>query len=82
MMIERRQTKRLKRLREARVVFNNHNSVFSAVMRDVSERGARLRLGEAFRVPGFVEIQVLPGPLVQARRIWASESEAGFSFDP
>ena len=80
-MIERRQTQRMKRLREARVAFNGRNSLMSGVLRDISQGGARFKVGEAFRLPVVLELQIGTGPYVAARRVWVTESEAGRRFE-
>lgn len=71
---------RLRRLKEARLVFNGKKSVLSCLLRDVSETGFRIKIGEPYRVPDIFEIDVPGQPLRQARKVWIGNDELGAAF--
>ncbi|KCZ62109.1 hypothetical protein L53_12745 [Hyphomonas sp. L-53-1-40] len=50
---------RRRTLRRARVIVNNSNSSFDAVIRDLSMSGARVKLPSLWAVPDAFELQIL-----------------------
>ncbi|MFO1033117.1 MAG: PilZ domain-containing protein [Hyphomicrobiales bacterium] len=59
---------RLRRLKEGRVIFNGRKSVLSCLVRDVSETGVRIKIGEPFRVPDIFQLEVSGQPPRDARK--------------
>ena len=55
-MIERRALVRHKTLIKGRIYFNNRLSSLDCIVRDVSERGARLQVPESVAVPDAFEL--------------------------
>jgi len=51
MTTEKRQSPRVRRLKEARVVSLGGKMVITCKVRDVSQTGARLKVGESFLIP-------------------------------
>lgn len=80
-MEDRRKGYRMRRLKEGRIVFNGRNSVMSCIVRDATAEGARVTLGEAFRVPAEFEF-TMNGVARQARRIWVRDNELGLAYGP
>lgn len=71
---------RQRRLKEARVIFNGKKSVLSCLLRDVSETGFRIKIGEPYRVPDIFEIEVSGQPARPARKVWIGTDELGAAF--
>ncbi|MGE4250848.1 MAG: PilZ domain-containing protein [Parvibaculaceae bacterium] len=80
-MTEKRQSLRLRRLKEGRIFFLDGKTVITCKVRDVSATGARLRVGEAFLVPHSF-LMTVPGEMDQrpAERIWVRGDEVGIKF--
>ncbi|MCA0433954.1 MAG: PilZ domain-containing protein [Proteobacteria bacterium] len=75
-----RATVRLRRLKEGRVIFNDRKSVMSCLVRDLSEGGFRLKIGEPFRVPENFELEIHGQPPRPARKVWIGVGELGAAF--
>jgi hypothetical protein len=75
-----RASQRMRRLKEARVIFNGKNSVLSCLVRDVSDTGARIRIGEPFRVPDIFVLEIHGQPPRPARKVWIGQDELGAAF--
>lgn len=71
----------MRRLKEGRLFFLDGRTVITCKIRDVSETGARLKVGEAFLVPSNFLISV-PGEMERrpAERIWVKGDEVGIKF--
>lgn len=79
-MDENRQTARMRRLKEGRLVFNNKRSVMSCIVRDASKFGARVTIGEPYLVPHEFEFLV-PGEAPRAaRKVWVRRDEMGLQY--
>lgn len=77
---DKRKATRMRRLKEARLVFNNKQSVMSCIVRDASRFGARVTIGEPYLVPyefDFVTPGEAPKP---ARKVWVRQNEMGLQF--
>jgi hypothetical protein len=75
-----RQSIRQRRLKEARVIFNGKKSVLSGLLRDESETGFRMKIGEPYRVPDIFEIEVSGQMPRKARKVWIGTDELGGAF--
>ena len=75
-----RTSQRMRRLKEARVIFNGKKSVLSCLLRDASETGFRIKIGEPYRVPDIFEIEVYGQPIRTARKVWIGTDELGAAF--
>jgi len=71
---------RQRRLKEARVIFNGKKSVLSCLLRDASETGFRIKIGEPYRVPDIFELEVYGQPVRTARKVWIGPDELGAAF--
>ena len=71
---------RQRRLKEARVIFNGKKSVLSCLLRDASETGFRIKIGEPYRVPDIFELEVFGQPPRPARKVWIGRDELGAAF--
>ena len=71
---------RSRRLKEARVIFNGKKSVLSCLLRDVSDAGFRIKIGEPYRVPDIFAIEVHGQPPRNARKVWIGRDELGGAF--
>jgi hypothetical protein len=81
-MDEKRTAPRMRRLKEARIIFNGRKSVISCLVRDATETGARVAVGEPYLVPQDFEFAMHGQPVRRARRIWVRQKEMGLSFTP
>ena len=79
-MTNNRQSERMRRLKEGRVVFNHRNSVMSCIVRDASKFGARITIGEPYLVPHEFELAVSGGEPRPARKVWIRNNEMGLQF--
>ncbi|MCB1433330.1 MAG: hypothetical protein KDK75_12880 [Alphaproteobacteria bacterium] len=79
-MNDNRQTVRMRRLKEGRVIFNKRQSVMSCIVRDASKFGARLTIGEPYLVPHEFEFLVAGEQPKPARKIWIRDNEMGVEF--
>ena len=79
-MDENRKAVRSRRLKEARIVFNDRRSVVSCIVRDASTLGARVTLGEPYLVPHDFELRVNGEPSRPARKIWVRRNEMGLRY--
>jgi hypothetical protein len=80
-MPERRQAARKKSLLQGRVYYNHRRSSVDCIVRDISERGAKLVFGEAVAVPDVIELY-LPGKEELHRVVvqWRKGNEMGVDF--
>ena len=79
-MAEKRSDPRMRRLKEARIVFNGKNSVMNCVVRDASGGGARITVGEPHLMPPEFDLAI-PGAVTRrAYRVWVRNSELGLKF--
>ncbi|HEX2257638.1 MAG TPA: PilZ domain-containing protein [Afifellaceae bacterium] len=79
---DRRTEPRLRTLQTGRIVFNRASSTFDCLVRDMSERGARLRFGDILALPAAFELMIGgKGTRLPARIAWRKGAEAGVVFD-
>ena len=79
-MDDNRQTARMRRLKEGRVVFNGKRSVMSCIVRDACKFGARISIGEPYLIPHEFEFSVAGGEPRAARKVWVRETEMGLEY--
>ncbi len=78
---ERRRDPRRRVLKEARIIFNNRFSIVNAAVRDISERGCRLKLHQSFGLPKSFTIAFPSIGLERpARLVWQFEEHVGAEF--
>lgn len=80
-MTDKRHSPRMRRLKEGRIFFLDGKTVITCKVRDVSQTGARLKVGEAFLVP-YSFMVTIPGEMDQrpAERVWVRGDEVGIKF--
>ncbi|MCB1377643.1 MAG: hypothetical protein KDK89_04625 [Alphaproteobacteria bacterium] len=79
-MDNKREQTRMRRLKEGRIIFNNRRSVMSCIVRDASNCGARVAVGEPYLVPHEFEFSVQGENARRARKIWIRQNEMGLQF--
>jgi hypothetical protein len=79
-MDNKRKETRMRRLKEARIIFNERRSVMSCIVRDASSCGARVTVGEPYLVPHEFSFAAPGAPERQARKIWIRQNEMGLQF--
>jgi hypothetical protein len=81
-MKERRAVSRQKSFLQGRIFFNNRRTSVDCLIRDFSERGARLRFSGVTVTPDVVELFVpAKEESYRAKVIWRNTDEIGVSFD-
>ncbi len=79
-MENKREETRMRRLKEGRIIFNNKKSVMSCIVRDASNTGARVTVGEPYLVPHEFEFVIQGAEPRQARKIWIKQNEMGVQY--
>ena len=79
-MSEHRQALRMRRLKEARLVFNGRNSVMNCTVRNASDQGAKLIMAVPHMVPAEFELTISGTDPRPARKIWFKDGEMGVKF--
>lgn len=81
MTSERRLNPRNRVLRKARIVYREGYATMECVVLDLSEGGARLRLGDWLDVPGHFELRIERGPSRMAMVRHRRAGVAGVEFE-
>ena len=76
---DQRAAPRRRALKGAKIVFNG--SVLDCMVRNVSERGARVSLPSPTPLPDRVALHMPGGAAYQAQRKWTLGGDSGFAFD-
>jgi hypothetical protein len=64
------------------VRFSKNNTTVDCIVRDISERGARLSFKHALPIPETIELHIpSKGQIVQSKLAWVDNCEAGISFE-
>jgi hypothetical protein len=80
-MSERRKSARQKSFLRGRILFNNRQSGFDCLIRDLSDDGARLIFSDTAGVPEVVELYIPhKEQTLRAHVQWRSAGEVGIAF--
>ena len=80
-MVEARQTERIRALLRARIIFNNGNSTVDCTIKNVSSTGAKIELSNTVSVPADFSLEVPQrGRTYRARIVWRDFTAAGVMF--
>lgn len=80
-MAERRKSTRNKSFLRGCVYFNNRRSAVDCLIRDLSERGARIIFSDAVNIPDVVDLYIpQKEETVRARVHWRHGGEIGLAF--
>ncbi|BBF93680.1 hypothetical protein [Blastochloris tepida] len=80
-MTERRLQRRERTLRGARIAFGNMSITIDCVVRDLTSRGARLRVPSTVGVPSvFHLLHQRDGSIQRCQVAWRTETEVGVEF--
>ena len=77
----RRNVIRFPVLMKARIIFNDGNSELACFVRDLSDRGARLKIDTVVAVPSNFALHVMEAPPLRCRLAWQANQELGVLFD-
>jgi hypothetical protein len=78
---ERRSEHRRRVLKTGRVIYHRSLGVMDATVRDVTSRGARIRVAETLRLPEICEFQFKDDKYRKTVRVvWRTATEAGIAF--
>jgi hypothetical protein len=81
-MNERRAVSRQKSFLQGRVFFNNRRTSYDCLIRDFSERGAKLKFSSTIATPDAVELFIpAKEESYRARVVWRNADEVGVCFD-
>lgn len=79
---ERRSAARRRVLKGAMLSFNKGYSAFECVVRNVSEKGAKLSLAETFSLPASFEVRISGEETSRKAHVrWRSMTSLGIEFD-
>ncbi len=79
--MERRREPRLRTLKAARILFNQHHSVLDCTVRNLSESGACLSVPSTIGVPQQFDVIFETDHSVRAcRMVWHKERQLGVQF--
>ena len=76
----RRITDRRKTLKSAKIVFNKNQSVIDCFVKDLSETGAKLKMGDLVPVPKTFVLELKDGTRLNCERVRAQGFEIGVRF--
>ena len=76
----RRVTGRNKTMKSAKILFNKNQSVIDCFVRDLSDTGARLSVGDIAGVPRIFTLELRDGTRLQCERVRAVGLEIGVRF--
>ena len=78
---QQRKVQRLRTLNGGRVMFNNRQSAYDCVIRDMSEEGCKIRFSQPTPLPPEIELFITKtGQLRPAQVRWNKKDEAGLVF--
>jgi PilZ domain len=78
---ERRRSARQRRLNGAKIIFNNNSSVIDCVLRDLSDKGARLRVASPTGIPDMFDLRIdRNGARHPSKVVWRSADSIGVIF--
>lgn len=81
-MTERRRSHRKKSFLRGRIYFNNHLSSVDCLVRDISEKGARLIFSDSVAVPDGFDLHIpQKDQTLHARAQWRHGEEMGIAFE-
>jgi hypothetical protein len=81
-MNERRGVSRQKSFLQGRIYFNNRRTSYDCLIRDFSERGAKLKFSSTIATPDTVELFIpAKEESYRARVVWRNADEVGLCFD-
>jgi hypothetical protein len=79
---ERRSSPRQRAYLRGRLFFNNRLNVVDCMVRDISDRGARLIYSEAVATPDELELYIpQKDQTFNVRTVWRRDKEAGVAFE-
>ncbi len=80
-MVERRQSTRQKSFLRGTVYFNNRRHAFDCLVRDISDKGARIIFSDTVSVPDLVDLYIpQKEQTVRAHVQWRHGDEIGLAF--
>jgi len=80
-VLDKRNSPRMRQLKQGRIIFNQRRSVMSCVVRNCTSTGALVNVGEAHLIPSEFELSIGGGEPRKAHRVWVKASEIGLKFD-
>jgi hypothetical protein len=76
----RRSNSRSKTLKSAKIIFNKNQSVIDCFVRDLSDTGAKLKLGDVAAVPRTFMLELHDGTRLNCERVRVIGLEVGVRF--
>jgi hypothetical protein len=77
--MERRRGGRVRTLKSAKILFNNHYSVIDCTVRNLSSSGACLQVASSVGIPERFDM-ILDGMTRPCRTVWRRERQLGVEF--
>jgi hypothetical protein len=79
-MSENRATPRIRTLKGARIVVNEGTSTFNCTVKNLSQKGARLKVGGQVGIPPVFRLKFDDGRDFQCQVAWRKDDEIGVEF--
>lgn len=80
--LDRRDEKRRRVLRGARLTFNKGYGAFECMVRNQSDKGARLSFGETSAVPSTFDLEISGDGVRRSAHVrWRTQTELGVALD-
>jgi hypothetical protein len=80
-MVESRKSERVRSFLRAKIIFNNRNSTFDCIVRNISETGAKLEVGDSASIPSQFDIEIpQKGRTYRAQILWRDARSMGVAF--
>jgi hypothetical protein len=79
---DRRNAVRRRVLKGAQIIFNDRLAVIDCVVRELSERGARIKVESTLGIPDSFELVLEAGSVRNCRVAWRKPTLIGVAFSP
>lgn len=82
--MERRKHRRHRVLRRGKAILHDHSTIFDCMIRDVSEGGARLQIGQFCILPRYFRLGFVSDGMMRESRevsvVWRQGDQLGVAF--
>ncbi len=80
-MVESRRSERVRSFLRAKILFNNQNTSFDCIVRNVSQTGAKIEVSNTVSVPNHFDLEIpQKGRTYKARIVWRDAEAIGVEF--
>ena len=80
-MVESRRSERVRSFLRAKILFNNQNTSFDCIVRNISQTGAKIEVSNTISVPTHFDLEIpQKGRTYRARIVWRDAEAMGVEF--